>query len=382
MTDRLRIIFIYHRSYGDWFPERGQDAWYLAGHTGMIASHLGRFSPQFEIENWRPDITARTYTQRVVCGVRCRVFPATTLPAFGEVSVGLLRELSNVASSSQRIIIHYGGLSAGLFYYALARYSSRIRILGNHQGDRLRQTRADLKALPRKHLERRLFRRAHHYLCAGQTTIKQLLSLGIRPESLSFPEIGIDLELFRPMDQGQARRALDLPLDKPLILYVGRAGYHKGLPQLLAAIPEITSQTGAQLICVGCSQEDPLYACLRELNVLRWPVVEHHVLPLFHNACDVFVRAAVSQYGPVSVGVNVAEALACGTPVVSPTLAELPYYERYGGALGVVPETDVAGSVVRVIKDGKAGRAEPCREAVDPYDWQQWLRNLTSIYEC
>jgi glycosyltransferase involved in cell wall biosynthesis len=380
MSDLPRIIFIYHRSYPAWFPAFGDDSWYLAGHTGLIANYLRQSFPHLEIENWRPDVTQGTYSERVVSGVTCRVFPSRFLPSFGEFSPSLIIHLSTILSNYRNVIIHYGGISSGIFHYLLFRYGSGVRIIGNHQGDRLRSMRTDLKSMPRKHLERLLFRRAHHYLCAGQTTMECLSSLGVRRESITFPEIGIDFEMFRPIDQLKARQALHLPQHRPLILYVGRADRHKGLPELLDVMPDITSRSGAELVCVGCFEKDPLYPRLREMRIRHWPHVSHDQLPLFHSASDVFVRATMSPVSPVSVGVNVAEALACGTPVVSPTLLELPYYDTYREGIGLAPGDDLTGAIVQVIKDGKAGRATLCREAVGPYSWETWLRNLTSVY--
>ena len=208
-----------------------------------------------------------------------------------------------------------------------------------------------------------------------------LESLGISRDAMSFPELGIDLDVFRPIKQSVAREELGIGLAHPLILYVGRGDGAKGLPQLLEAMPEVSRRTGAELLCVGTLAKDPLHARLHQLNVRHWEQVPHEALPILHNACDLLARPSGINLGPVSVGMNVAESLACGTPVVSPTLTELPYYEQYGDRIGVVPTTDLAEDIVQVLEDGKARRTDFCREAAMPYSWKLWLPNLVQVYQ-
>lgn|GEM_PF-4848854 len=382
MAQLSKVIFIGHRHYDAWFPPFGEDAWYLAGgHTGFIATHLKHFAPDVAIESWRPDATVTHYTERTIQGVVCRVFPSRYVRPLGDVSVSLLHLLRQCVGHSDDLVIHYGGITSIQFYYILAAYASANRIVGNHLGETLRAKRHTLRSLPTRFLERHILPRTHHFLCAGRTIAVELSKLGVKPEAMSFPEIGVDLAAFRPLDQAAARREIGLDTNKPLILYIGRADATKGLPELLEAMPAVASKTGAGLISVGCLEGDVYYKRVQEMSIRNWHQVPHHILPFFHNACDVLVRPAGIDRGPVSVGVNVIESMACGTPVVSPTLTELPTYSRYQDIVGTPPGDNLADSIARVLKDGKRHRATSCREMVAPYSWPVWLGNLLAVYQ-
>jgi glycosyltransferase involved in cell wall biosynthesis len=377
----MRVVFIYHRSYGSWFPPRGSDAWYLAGHTAEIARYLKLRFPDLKLENWRPDLSVSAHTQRTVGGIKCRVFPAVRVPFLGDLSPQLLHELDSASCSTERVVVHYGGIAKGQFLYTVTRFHRKLRIIGNHQGDRLAGVnKRRVRSRMRSTLEARVFPKVSHFLCAGQTALNYLASLPIDRDRLSFPELGVDMKLFRPMNQQAARTAVGLELEGPLLLYVGRADVSKGLPDLLEQMPTIARRIGARLVCVGVFPVDPLYSSIQQLGATCFGHVSHEMLAQFHNACDVMVRPGGINSGPLSVGINVVEALSCGIPVVSGTLPELPDYGVIGSTVGEVPGNDLAEAVLRGIQRRHDAIADR-RDAVRPYSWDTWLDNLVRIYD-
>ena len=73
---------------------------------------------------------------------------------------------------------------------------------------------------------------------------------GARPERIEIVPPGVDHAFFSPGDQRGARTALDLPADRPVLLFVGRIQPLKGLDVAVAALAALPDQD-AVLVAVG-----------------------------------------------------------------------------------------------------------------------------------
>ena len=137
---------------------------------------------------------------------------------------------------------------------------------------------------------------------------------------------GVDTQRFAPRDQGAARRDLDLPLDRPILLCVGRMRIQDKMdwtPLLLAFEHLLRSARERPLLVLAgaASSEygERLLAQAVELglrNDLRaffnFPAA---CLPSLYAACDLFISPVDSP--SESFGLTVVEAMACGRPVVA-----------------------------------------------------------------
>jgi colanic acid biosynthesis glycosyl transferase WcaI len=99
----------------------------------------------------------------------------------------------------------------------------------------------EVGALPKDHLavraleqlERLLYRRADRIVVVSPSFVDEIAAFGIPREKLSVITNGVDLELFQPRDQAQARQALGLPREGFLASYVGTHGMAHGLDTLI-----------------------------------------------------------------------------------------------------------------------------------------------------
>jgi glycosyltransferase involved in cell wall biosynthesis len=143
---------------------------------------------------------------------------------------------------------------------------------------------------------------------------------------------GLNLELFRPMPQPEARRATDFPADKKLVLFVGAPD--------LARKRYGLAREAVNLV----AQRMPI-----EL-VLGWGV-PHTEMPVLMNACDALIFTSLQEGSPNAVK----EALACNLPVVSVPVGDVA--ERLRGIAGCElcpddrPET-LATALERVLHRG------------------------------
>jgi teichuronic acid biosynthesis glycosyltransferase TuaC len=106
---------------------------------------------------------------------------------------------------------------------------------------------------------------------------------------------GVNLQLFRPLPQAQARLALGLAPDRRYVLFAGNyANPRKRFHLAQAAVDQLRSR----------------HADVELLAVARRP---HHLIPLYMNAADVFAMTSTDE-GSAQV---VKESMACGLPVVA-----------------------------------------------------------------
>ncbi len=113
------------------------------------------------------------------------------------------------------------------------------------------------------------------------------------PDTYLLP-CGVDVELFKPMSQAEARKALGWNDCRRKMLYVGRESPLKRLDIIRGAHEIVASKRGDTDLVIAGS-------------------VPHEEVPLYMNAADVFVFASESEGAPVVIK----EALACNLPIVS-----------------------------------------------------------------
>jgi glycosyltransferase involved in cell wall biosynthesis len=156
--------------------------------------------------------------------------------------------------------------------------------------------------------------------------------------------LGIDPARFAHADAAQvaALRARYSPDGMPLLLFVGRLRYYKGLHVLLDALPHVQ----ARLLIAGTGPEhDRLVAQAARLGVAGRVCFSGDVadadLPALYHAADVFVLPA--HLRAEAFGMVLLEALASGLPCVSTELGTGTSFVNNHGETGiVVPPSDPA----------------------------------------
>ncbi|HEU4323332.1 MAG TPA: glycosyltransferase [Roseiflexaceae bacterium] len=172
----------------------------------------------------------------------------------------------------------------------------------------------------------------------------------------------------------------------PLLLFVGRLRYYKGLHMLLDALPQVP----ATLLIGGTGPErDRLEAQARGLGIAErvrfLGDVADAELPALYQAADVFVLPA--HLRAEALGLAQIEALASGTPSVSTELGTGTSFANLHGVTGfVVPPADPA-ALARALQVlvanpelrrrlGEAGR----RRVAELFDLRRMLDTAEQIY--
>ena len=194
---------------------------------------------------------------------------------------------------------------------------------------------------------------------------------------------GVDQAFFGPGHRPQARRALGLPAEAPLLLFVGRIQPLKGADVAVRALAALTEHPEAPLLVVGGPSgprgEEHLALMRKLVDDLGLAERVHFVAPQPHELLSTYYRAAdvcVVPSRSESFGLVALEAAACGTPVVAAAVGGLTTLVD-DGRTGIVvdpssPEA-FAAAVSEILAD--PGRAERLSTAAvvraRRYTWTQ-----------
>lgn len=177
----------------------------------------------------------------------------------------------------------------------------------------------------------------------------------------------------------ELRARFDVPLDAPLLLYVGRMAPEKGLARLLDAVAAARrTEPRLHLMMVGDGPSRATLAARDEANVHWVGPVDHREVANYVRTANLFVSASTTEVQPMTF----LEALAGGTSVVaadSPAARELA-----GPGLTVCgPGADaLTAAILEALRaPDPAGRRRAAREAVRGFDVDVRAAALADVYE-
>ncbi|MEZ0050952.1 D-inositol-3-phosphate glycosyltransferase [Mycobacterium sp. MAA66] len=196
---------------------------------------------------------------------------------------------------------------------------------------------------------------------------------------------GVDLSTFTPGDKAQARAALGLSLDEPMIAFIGRIQPLKAPDVLLRAaalLPGVRVVVAGGPSGSGLAAPDGLVALAQELGIAErvtfLPPQSRAELVNLYRAADL---VAVPSYSE-SFGLVAVEAQACGTPVVAAAVGGLPVAVR-DGVSGVLVHSHDPQDWSAALRSA-LGRAESLRDGAlqhaATFSWVHTVDALLASY--
>nr|WP_241266807.1 glycosyltransferase [Streptomyces scabichelini] len=194
-----------------------------------------------------------------------------------------------------------------------------------------------------------LIRLCDHVLVASP---KDRAEIGAVTDSdrVSLLRRGIDRERFRPdpWARGALARAHGVPVDRPLILFVGRVDASKRALLLAEAVHRMRRQGhDVHLLMVGSGADAGRVAELLGPEVTLLGPQPQDWLARVYAGCDVFAFPSRTE----TVGNVVAEAMACRLPVVLPADARTTQWLAEPGRDGLVVRHDDAEGWARMLTE-------------------------------
>lgn len=168
---------------------------------------------------------------------------------------------------------------------------------------------------------------------------------------------GIDLDVFRPQSQAEARARLGLSTEGRIVLFVGEPRPEKRLDIVEGAVARLRADGSDVELVTVCGK----------------PQAE---VPLFLNAADVLVLPSENEGSPGAVK----EAMACNVPVIATDVGDVAERVAHtdGCYLAERSAEDFAEKMRLVFERGGRTRG---RDAVAELAWPRVTEKLLEVYE-
>ncbi len=329
---------------------------------------------------WSPDLPA---TVQVEPGLRVHHVPAgplTTLPkealpaVIDEFTQGVLARMTSPATfglgeeDGPFTSLHANYWLSGLSGHVIKHELGLPLVCTFHTLDRVKaesmpeEVEADMPHR-RAEAEASIIECSDAVLASCSVEAEQIASLyGADPDRIRIVPLGVDHAFFGPGHRPQARRALGLPLDGRLLLFVGRIQPLKCADCAVETLAELR-QPGDEpyrLVVVGGPSGPHGEKSLQGLIDLadargvrdRVHLIDpqpHELLSSYYRAADVCIVPSRSE----SFGLVALEAAACGTPVVASAVGGLTTLVDHGrtGFLVEDPTPERYAAAVRRVFD-------------------------------
>lgn len=253
-------------------------------------------------------------------------------------------------------------ITAGSVIAALARSLARVpmRLVvcqhsdlgGMVQAGANGHSRSFLKAVRRAHLA------ADHSVAISEGVAADLVRLGVPRKQISLCRNPIDLEAIGRLAALPPETYWSESDRRPIFLGVGRLTKEKDFPTLIRAFARVRSARPARLVILGEGDERAaLEALVTRLGLgddVRLPGFVGNPYAHMRNA-EVFVLSSLAE----GFGLVVAEALACGTRVVSTDCPSGPRDILENGRLGALVPVGDAEALAAAMEAALGAEAHP-----------------------
>jgi alpha-1,6-mannosyltransferase len=163
---------------------------------------------------------------------------------------------------------------------------------------------------------RNLHRRFDLTVAASPAVSAELRALGVA--DVHCIPLGVDVEVFRPVDgdRGWLRTRLRVPEGRPIALFAGRFCAEKRLDVVIDATSRLPANRRPHLVFIGAGpNEAMLHGMARargDMSILPF-IRERTELARAYRGADVYLASGPGE----TFGLAIAEAMACGLPVVA-----------------------------------------------------------------
>lgn len=221
---------------------------------------------------------------------------------------------------------------------------------------------------------------------------EELGALNIRAPICVIPN-GVNLLDFDHLPSPEeARLRLGLQPEDKVILYLGRLHPIKGLDLLTASFAQVLHRLpGAKLLIAGPTAPTVAGYVREVIKMVKYQGIERHTILTgelrgeekwaAYRAADVFVLPSRSE----NFGIVVAEAMACGVPVVVSRETPWQDVETYNAGRWVeLDPNEIAKSIIEILEKPMLARRmgkNSCALVREKYTWDRIAKRMLQVYE-
>jgi D-inositol-3-phosphate glycosyltransferase len=332
------------------------------------------------------------------------VLPKESLPGVvDEFTAGVLARMADAPAAGEQpyTSVHANYWLSGLSGHVIKHELNLPLVCTFHTLDRVKaesmpeEVEADMPH-QRAEAEASIIDCSDAVLASCSVEAEQIASLyGGEPGRIRIVPPGVDHAFFGPGHRPQARRALGLPVDGRLLLFVGRIQPLKCADVAIETLAELRQSGGeaARLVVVGGPSGPHGEKSLQSLHdvadargvrdhvhfVAPQP---HELLSSYYRAADVCIVPSRSE----SFGLVALEAAACGTPVVASAVGGLTTLVDHGRTGFLVDEPDpvaYAAAVRQVFDEPLAAERLSTASVLRArrYTWRAAARELVELHD-
>lgn len=223
---------------------------------------------------------------------------------------------------------------------------------------------------------------ADHLITVSQSNLACVKKLNVSTPVTVIPN-GFRSSLFYPRDTSECRRVLNLPHDKRIVLTVGYLDSVKGQKYLIEAAQRIISKRKDVLfVIVGAGKlqtvlENQIRSLGLEGNFLLAGGKLHNEIPLWMNACDLFVLPSLNEGNPTVMF----EALGCGKPFVGTRVGGVPEIitsDTYGLLVEPADPQSLAEKILLALD--KEWDREAIIAYANQFTWENIAKKIIGVY--
>jgi glycosyltransferase involved in cell wall biosynthesis len=257
------------------------------------------------------------------------------LKKYGKWAFTFLFHLLFKGSRTSVVHAHYVFPSGWLAKWYKKLYGARF-IVTAHGGDIDQMAKKSRRI---KNMTKSILAEADHVIAVGQELFTTLeTEFGVPPDKLSLINMGVNLEVFKPVDKAEARSRCGIPPSQTPLLFVGNIIEQKGLNELVEAFSQAKKDhPDYELYIIGSDKNQGYVQRLKALISETGSLESIHFLgtknqsevALWMAAAEVFILPShIEGFGLVAL-----EAMACGTPVVGTHVGGLKYLLNDGNGV-------------------------------------------------
>jgi phosphatidylinositol alpha-1,6-mannosyltransferase len=241
-----------------------------------------------------------------------------------------------------------------------------------------------------------ILRNARFIVANSEFTSQEVLKFDVDAERVIKITPGTDTDKFRPgLDSGKLKERFPLE-GKKVLLTVARLARRKGIDSVISVLPRVIAQVPDLVyLIVGIGKDaDYLRTLVKERSleehVIFVGAVTEEELPLYYNACDIYVmpnRQTEGQEVLEGFGISFIEANACAKPVIGGISGGVKD-AVLDGQTGLLVDSNskalLADSIIRLAKDSeyanKLGNNGQQR-VENEFRWGQRAQKMKEIIE-